>query len=187
MTAPKCEERGLGFFFGERDRQTRFEIRFCVSSFSLSLNFPSREVSNLPLTHHHHQSLSLFRKHVRHRPMRDFRRHENQFKATVCGEQSIVRDENRQVRNKREKEMRTSLHLIIPRFCDKSFSLFFGSLNCTENGGKTTSYYCCSLFSLERLPLTTTTTFFIIVIIVTPIRRILTRLFPLLCARVNRE
>ena len=30
--------------------------------------------------------------------MRDFRRHENQFEATVCGEQSIVRDENRQVR-----------------------------------------------------------------------------------------
>ena len=86
------------------------------------------------------------------------------------------------------KEMRTSLHLIIPRFCDKSFSLFFGSLNCTENGGKTTSYSYCSLFSLERLPLTTTTTtFFIIVIIVTPIRRILTRRFPLLCARVNRE
>ena len=83
--------------------------------------------------------------------------------------------------------MRTSPHLIIPRFCDKSFSLFFGSLNCTENGGKTTSYYCCSLFSLERLPLTTTTTFFIIVVIVTPIRRILTRRFPLLCARVNRE
>lgn len=38
MTAPKREERGLGFFFGERDRQTRF----CVSSFSLSLNFPLR-------------------------------------------------------------------------------------------------------------------------------------------------
>ena len=38
MTAPKCEERGSGFFFGERDRQTRF----CVSSFSLSLNFPLR-------------------------------------------------------------------------------------------------------------------------------------------------
>ena len=47
--------------------------------------------------------------------------------------------------------MRMSLHLIIPRFCDKSFSLFFfGSLNCTENGGKTTSYYYCSLFSFSR-------------------------------------
>jgi hypothetical protein len=94
MTAPRCEERGLGFFFGERDRQTRFEIRLCVSSFSLSLNFPSREVSNLPLTRIIiiNLSLSSFRKHVRHRPMRDFRRHENQFEATVCGEQSIVRD-----------------------------------------------------------------------------------------------
>tara|TARA_B110000459_G_scaffold109493_1_gene121336 strand:- start:2152 stop:2310 length:159 start_codon:yes stop_codon:yes gene_type:complete len=52
-------------------------------------------VSNLPLLTRIiiiNLSLSSFRKHVRHRPMRDFRRHENQFEATVCGEQSIVRD-----------------------------------------------------------------------------------------------
>jgi len=58
---------------------------FFSSSFSL-------EVSNLHNTDAHHQSLSLSLKHVRHRPMRDFRRHENQFEATVCGEQSIIRD-----------------------------------------------------------------------------------------------
>jgi hypothetical protein len=53
-------------------------------------------LSNFPLTRifiiNLSLSLSSFRKHVRHRPMRDFRRHENQFKATVCGEQPIVRN-----------------------------------------------------------------------------------------------
>jgi hypothetical protein len=64
-----------------------------VSLLFLSLSEFSLEVSNL-LTRIIiiNLSLSSFRKHVRHRPMRDFRRHENQFEATVCGEQSIVRD-----------------------------------------------------------------------------------------------
>jgi hypothetical protein len=93
MTAPKCEERGVGFFFGERDRQTRLSRFVRASLLFLSLSEFSLEVSNL-LTRIIiiNLSLSSFRKHVRHRPMRDFRRHENQFEATVCGEQSIVRD-----------------------------------------------------------------------------------------------
>ena len=89
-TTAKREERGGGLFFGERDRQTRFEIR--SRRFFFSLHFPSR----CRMYHWRASSsisLSSFRKHVRHRPMRDFRRHENQFEATVCGEQSsIVRD-----------------------------------------------------------------------------------------------
>ena len=50
MTAPKCEERGLGFFFGERDRQTRLSRFVCASLLFLSLSEFSLEVSNLPLT-----------------------------------------------------------------------------------------------------------------------------------------
>ena len=39
-TTAKREERGGGLFFGERDRQTRFEIR--SRRFFFSLHFPSR-------------------------------------------------------------------------------------------------------------------------------------------------
>jgi hypothetical protein len=59
---------------------------FSLSEFSLEVSNLLRRIIIINL------SLSSFRKHVRHRPMRDFRRHENQFEATVCGEQSIVRD-----------------------------------------------------------------------------------------------
>jgi hypothetical protein len=71
-------------------------LLFLSLSLSLSEFSLERVLSNLPLTRifiiNLSLSLSSFRKHVRHRPMRDFRRHENQFEATVCGEQSIVRD-----------------------------------------------------------------------------------------------
>ena len=47
MTAPKCEERGVGFFFGERDRQTRLSRFVRASLLFLSLSEFSLEVSNL--------------------------------------------------------------------------------------------------------------------------------------------
>ena len=186
MTASKCEQRGLGFFFGERDRQTRLSRFVCASLLFLSLwIFPwGVEFTDA----HHHQSLSL--------PLESMSVIARcaTFVATKTSLKQQFAVNNRSSATKivryaiQERKRWERLSIWSFRaFATKCFSLFFGSLNCTENGGKTTSYYCCSLFSLERLPLTTTTTFFIIVVIVTPIRRILTRRFPLLCARVNRE
>ncbi len=187
MTAPKCEERGLGFFFGERDRQTRLSRFVRVSSFSLSLWIFPRErcriyhwriIINLSLPL---ESMSVIARCAT-------------FVATKTSLKQQFAVNNRSSATKivryaiKERKRWERLYIWSFRaFATKCFSLLFGSFTCTENGGNTTSYYCCSLFALERLPLTTTTMIIIIVIIVTPIRRILTRLFPLLCARVNRE
>ena len=58
MTAPQCEERGLGFFFGERDRQTRLSRFVFVSLLFLSLWIFPWGVE-FTTDAHHHQSLSL--------------------------------------------------------------------------------------------------------------------------------
>lgn len=148
MTAPKREERGLGFFFGERDRQTlrarsRFVFTVFFSEFSLRCRIyhwraSSSSISlSLPL-----ESMSVIARCAT-------------FVATKTSLKQQFAVNNRSSATKivryaiKERKRWECLHLIILRFCDCFFFVFWEfELKKRERKWreKTTSY--CSLFSL---------------------------------------
>ena len=123
MTA-NCEERGGGFFFGERDRQTRFEIRSCL--FFFSLNFPLRcriyhwrasssSISlSLPL-----ESMSVIARCATFVATKTSLK--QQF--AVNNRSSVTKIVRYAI--KERKRWEECLHLIILRFCDWFFFVFW--------------------------------------------------------------
>ena len=174
MTA-NCEERGGGFFFGERDRQTRFEIRSCLFFSRRRRQLSSEEQIKSAERMLSLESMSVIARYATFVATKTSLK--QQF--AVNNRSSVTKIVRYAI--KERKRWEECLHLIILRFCDWFF-FFFGSLNWTENGGKTTSYY--ALFSLVVYSLPTTTFF---IIIITLILRILTILFSLLCAHMNHK